>query len=299
MAWNALRWLRSGMLTAFVGLLIAGCGKSPATPSQAESKEEAKQTTTPVSTQNPDARTGSGKSTETFLEATLPDPPENGAYELPERTVTGKSIGKLYLAVAGEDGKGGLWDKIRFTSAGGKKLQYHATIRTAHGIVKIELWPDVAPNHVRNFIALAQAGYYDGLAFDRTAREEFTEDKGKFLEYLEAGCPMGTGEWQFGSIGYWMKPEISDKVKHEEGTIGAWHGIELESAACKFYINLSKAPSMDATPDGGGWTIFGKVVQGMDVLRTILSRPTREDEPGRPREPVVMQSVTIQSVEAN
>jgi peptidyl-prolyl cis-trans isomerase B (cyclophilin B) len=148
---------------------------------------------------------------------------------------------------------------------------------------------------VRNFVALARAGYYDGLEFDRTVREELEGAKGNYFEYLEAGCPLGTGEPGYGSIGYWMKPELSDKVKHTEGIVGAWHGEDLETAGCKFYITLSEAPWMD-----GNWTVFGKITRGLDVARTILRRPTRNDElKDRPVEPVVIRSVTIETREAD
>src|SRR5262249_12321190 len=116
-----------------------------------------------------------------------------------------------------------------------------------------------------------------------------SDDQKVVLELIEAGCPLGTGEPGLGSIGYWMKPEVSDKVRHVPGTVGAWHGEEVESAACKFYITLS-----DAAPLDGSWTIFGRVTQGLDVARTIRMRPVREDEPDRPQQPVVIRSVTVQ-----
>src|SRR5262249_47435071 len=95
-----------------------------------------------------------------------------------------------------------------------------------------------------------------------------------------------------GSIGYWLKPELCDKVIHEEGTVGAWHAEEVETAACKFYITLSKAPWMD-----GNWTVFGKVTQGLDVARKILEGPVRRDDEfrDRPQHPVVIRSVTIET----
>src|SRR5207247_1976408 len=106
-----------------------------------------------------------------------------------------------------------------------------------------------------------------------------------------------TGDPSYGSIGYWLKPELSDKLEHEEGTVGAWHAEALETAACKFYITLSKAPWMDFI-NGGRWTVFGKVSQGLAVARTILMRPVRDDEfRDRPVSPVVIRSVTIETRE--
>jgi peptidyl-prolyl cis-trans isomerase B (cyclophilin B) len=221
---------------------------------------------------------------QSFQAATLQEPPgDSDCYWLPEMTKTGKSVGKLYETVVTE------WAKVPFVTSEGKKLAYSATISTDLGTIKIELWPEVAPNHVRNFVALARAGYYDNLEFDRAVKRELEDQKGQFFEYLEAGCPMCTGEVNYGSIGYWLKPELSD-VKHEEGCVGAWHAEELESAACKFYITLSKAEWMD-----GSFTLFGKITQGLDIARAIHSKPVVDDGIGdRPIEPVVIRSVTIE-----
>ena len=77
---------------------------------------------------------------------------------------------------------------------------------------------------------------------------------------IEAGGPLGAGDPEdHDSIGYWLKPETDAKVVHEEGSVGAVHGEEPDSAACKFYIILSKAP---ADPAGGSYTVFGKVTRG-------------------------------------
>jgi peptidyl-prolyl cis-trans isomerase B (cyclophilin B) len=269
-----------------LGCLLAGCGSSKDNPSEPGA---------PVKLAVPGDRGGAGpkgptgqvapstRGQDAFKEATVQDPPE-GQW-LPETglTKTGKSIGKLYEAVVAE------WNKVPFVTPEGKKLAYTATITTELGAITIELWPEIAPNHVRNFVALARAGYYDGLAFDRAVKRR--EDNGGAFECLEGGCPVGTGEATFGSIGYWLKPEFSAKATHEAGTIGAWHGEDVESAGCKFYINLTKAEWMD-----GNFTLFGKVTQGFDVVGAIHSRPVREDGfNDRPVEPVVMRKVTVSS----
>lgn len=224
---------------------------------------------------------------QTFLDATLSEPPE-GEQRPPDVTKVGKSVGKMYQAIAGVKGKGGLWDQVKFVSENGKKLHYSATIKTTEGTLEMELWPDVAPNHVRNFVALARAGYYDGLSFDRAIKEEVAISPGENVQYIEGGCPLGTGEAGYGSIGYWMKPEISEKVKHEEGTVGAGHGEEVESAACKFYITLNQAKWLD-----GNFTIFGKITQGLDVARKIFSRPRLDGFEDRLQNSVQIEQVTI------
>ena len=115
------------------------------------------------------------------------------------------------------------------------------------------------------------------------------------VEVLEGGCPLGTGDSGVGSLGYWLKPEFS-KDEHDVGTVGACHGEEPDTAACRFYITLSKAPFLD-----GNFTIFGKVTQGLDVARRIFWLPVRNDpeypEGDRPVKPVVIRKVTIRTSE--
>jgi peptidyl-prolyl cis-trans isomerase B (cyclophilin B) len=287
MAFRASRWVRAVEPLGLTGLcaviLCSGCGEQAAPTTSAEAKAPGKAAPLPTGF---DARLH-----QAFKEAVYLEPPE-GQLRPPDMTKAGKNVAKLYEAIVGQDGFGGLWDQVKFNSAGGKRLAYTATLKTDLGSMTIELWPDVAPNHVRNFVALARAGYYDGLEFDRTVREAFEGQKDTFLEYLEAGCPLGSADPSYGSIGYWLKPELSEQVKHEAGTVGAWHAEELETAACKFYITLDRAPWMD-----GNWTVFGKVTQGLDIARAIRARPVRDEEKDRPKTPVVIRSVTVESKE--
>ena len=265
-----------------LGSCVLGCGKQDG---QAESVTSAKLAVQGTGSGAGAGQTGAPTSPsgpyQSFKDTTLQDPPKGQSLPDTGLTKTGKSVGKLYESVLAE------WEKVTFVTSDGKKLVYVATITTDLGTITIELWPDVAPNHVRNFVALARAGYYDGLAFDRAIKRQ--EDNGGIFELLEAGCPVGTAEANLGSIGYWLKPEFHPKATHDVGTIGASHGEDVESAACKFYINLSKAEWMD-----GNFTLFGKVTQGLDVLRAIHQRPVRDDGfNDRPVEPVVMQKVTV------
>jgi cyclophilin family peptidyl-prolyl cis-trans isomerase len=220
-----------------------------------------------------------------FAEATISDPP--GEWQRPpDVTMTNKSVGKLYEQVVK------IWDDIRFSAPNGKRLAYRATLDTEWGEIEITLRPDLAPNHVRSFVALARVGYYDGLVFERTIREEVEGSPDAKLELIEAGCPTGTGDAGYGSIGYWLRPEFNSEVTHEDGTVGASHGEQADTAACKFYINLAKAPFMD-----GNYTVFGKVTKGLNVARKILSLPVRTDaeypEGDRPVKPAIIRQVTI------
>lgn len=219
-----------------------------------------------------------------FNEATTPFGPTvskrpNG------KTAAGKNFGEIYEQIAGVKGKAGLWETIRFVSPAGKPIRYQAVIKTDLGDIHLDLFPDKAPNHVRNFIALAKVGYYDGLAFDFINAQP--------LAFVVAGCPLGTFETGT-NLGYWLLPEISD-IPHGEGVVGALRdaipdGIPLESAGCKFYINVSEAKWMDGT-----YTIFGKVTQGLDVVRKLSQAPTLEG--GRPQQPMIIRSVVIDQKE--
>jgi peptidyl-prolyl cis-trans isomerase B (cyclophilin B) len=285
MAVCASRWGRAlarlGVVSLVAGGFLVGC-----TPPESNRKPPPKPKPAPPAVfQAPAKVLGAPidpRLHQSFKDAVLLEPPD-GQQRPPDLTRAGKAVGKLYTEVVKNQ-----WDKVRFQTDDGKSLSYTATVQTELGPIRIELRPDLAPNHVRNFVALARAGYYDGLAFDRTVRES-SDDQSVVLELIEAGCPLGTGEAGYGSIGYWMKPEVSATVRHVQGTVGAWHGEEVESAACKFYITLS-----DAAPLDGNWTIFGRVTQGLDVARTIRVRPVREDEPDCPQQPVAIRSVTIQ-----
>src|SRR5713101_1934291 len=126
-----------------------------------------------------------------FADATISDPPEDWLRP-PDTTLAGKSVGKLYTEVRNH------WDEIRFVSPAGKPLAYWAILDTEMGEIEITLRPDLAPNQVRNFVALAQSGYYDGLVVERTVHEDGPDGK---LELIEGGCPMGTGDMGYGSIG--------------------------------------------------------------------------------------------------
>jgi peptidyl-prolyl cis-trans isomerase B (cyclophilin B) len=228
---------------------------------------------------------------QSFLQATRKLPPPDR--RPPDRTMTGKSVGKLYDAVVR------LWDRIRFLKADGTRIQYTAILQTDLGEIEITLDPELAPNHVRNFIALSKVGYYDGLVFDRIHQEDGAMEDGKPLHFeeIEAGCPLGTGDEASNSIGYWLLPEISPQTTHDVGTIGACHGIDQATAACKFYITLCKAPYLNRS-----YTAFGKVSRGLAIARKIFLQPVildDEDVNGsrHPLKPVVIKKVVIHSRE--
>jgi cyclophilin family peptidyl-prolyl cis-trans isomerase len=216
------------------------------------------------------------------------DPPAD-CTQPPDQTSTGKPVFKLLKQIAAE------WDTIAFVSPTGTPLSYKAIVQTSAGTIEIGLRPDLAPNHVRNFVALARAGYYDGLCFDRVVHDESSEAPAVVLDTVEAGCPLGTGEAATSHLGYWLKPEFvaTERASHEEGTVGACRGAEVDTACCKFYISLTKTPQLD-----GNFTIFGKVTKGLDAVHRIQAAPVVDEDQDklgsrRPKTPILIQRVTI------
>jgi cyclophilin family peptidyl-prolyl cis-trans isomerase len=292
-------WRRLAAVALVGGGVILGCSKKAAAPDSTAT--------------NPDGGAGAAvasnvNGTEPSLAAPLPPPPNDEYHQPfakavhtaddpppnvtipPDTTMSGKAVGKLYLDVVK------VWETIRFVNPQGQKIDYTATIETDLGSIEIALRSDVAPNHVRSFIALAKVGYYDGLCIDRVRSEKAEDESAKVLDSVEAGCPLGTGETVSGSIGYWLLPEFprpADKLTHEEGTVGACRGADPDSAGSRFYITLTPAPVLD-----GHYTIFGKVTRGLDVARAVWKQPHIEDESDagdsyRPVKPVILRKVSI------
>ena len=144
-------------------------------------------------------------------------------------------------------------------------------------IIKAELYPEVAPNTVNNFISLVKKGYYDGLIFHRVI-EGFM---------IQGGCPDGTG---MGGPGYSIKGEfaqngVSNDLRHTPGVLSMARAMHPDSAGSQFFIMHQDAPHLD-----GSYAAFGKVIEGMDVVDKIASVKTFMDSP---YEKQVMASVTV------
>ena len=126
-----------------------------------------------------------------------------------------------------------------------------ALIETDKGQMTILLYPEVAPETVNNFVALAQKGFYDDLTFHRVVPG--------FV--IQGGDPQGNGS---GGPGYNIKAEFNSR-KHIRGTVAMARSTEPDSAGSQFYICLAPQPSLD-----GNYTIFGQVVDGMEVIDKIV-----------------------------
>ena len=146
--------------------------------------------------------------------------------------------------------------------------------------IKIELYPDVAPNTVNNFISLANKGFYDGLIFHRVIRG--------FM--IQGGCPKGIG---IGGPGYCIAGEFrqngfKNDLKHTRGVISMARAMNPNSAGSQFFIMHKDSPHLD-----GAYAAFGEVVEGMEVVDQIADEYT--DGNDKPFEPQVMQSVRVET----
>lgn len=202
-----------------------------------------------------------------FVDAISPEPPPDALP--PVRTLAGKSVGKLAAEVHR------LWPTIRFRDSGGRPLTHQVTLQTSKGRIVIELYPEIAPNHCRSFLALCQAGYYDGLQIETRIGDPADAASPRAVA---GGSPEGDGN-ELASLGYWLRPEIltdaeaaKRQVQHVRGIVGAVHGYGLpNSAACKFYVCLTDIPQMN-----GQYTVFGKVIDGLPILDELHGQPVRE-----------------------
>ncbi len=145
-------------------------------------------------------------------------------------------------------------------------------------VMKAELYPEVAPNTVNNFISLVKKGYYDGLIFHRVIRG--------FM--IQGGCPQGTG---MGGPGYSIKGEFSQNgfkndLKHTEGVLSMARSMMPNSAGSQFFIMHKDAPHLD-----GAYAAFGKVTEGRDVVNKIAEE--RTDYSDRPLKTQKIKSMTV------
>ena len=146
------------------------------------------------------------------------------------------------------------------------------------GVMKAELYPDIAPNTVNNFISLVQSGFYDGLIFHRVIPG--------FM--IQGGDPDGSG---MGGPGYSIKGEFSQNgfqngLLHTKGVLSMARTMDPDSAGSQFFIMVDDAPHLD-----GGYAAFGKVVEGLDTADAIVSAKTYYSD--RPKQTQRMKKVTV------
>ena len=148
------------------------------------------------------------------------------------------------------------------------------------GKMVAELYPEVAPNTVNNFISLIQKGFYDGLIFHRVIPG--------FM--IQGGDPQGTG---MGGPGYEIPGEFTgngfkNELKHDRGVLSMARTMDPDSAGSQFFIMVEPAPHLD-----GQYASFGKVIEGMEVADAIVSTPTGWGD--KPKKPQRMAKVTVET----
>ena len=148
------------------------------------------------------------------------------------------------------------------------------------GVIKAELFPEIAPNSVNNFISLVSSGFYNGLIFHRVIPG--------FM--IQGGDPQGTG---MGGPGYHIKGEFLQNgfvndLKHERGVLSMARAMDPNSAGSQFFIMHKDSPFLD-----GAYAAFGKVIEGMEVVNRIAETDT--DFQDRPLQNQVMETVTAET----
>ena len=147
-------------------------------------------------------------------------------------------------------------------------------------IIKAELYPEIAPNTVNNFISLVKKGFYNGLNFHRVISG--------FM--IQGGCPDGNG---MGGPGYSIRGEFAQNgfengLRHTPGVLSMARAMHPDSAGSQFFIMHKTSPHLD-----GAYAAFGKVTEGLDVVDKITQTPT--DFRDRPMTPQVMKTVTVKT----
>ncbi len=147
-------------------------------------------------------------------------------------------------------------------------------------VIKAELYPDIAPNTVKNFISLVSKGFYDGLIFHRVIKN--------FM--LQGGDPNGTG---MGGPGYSIKGEFTsngfeNNLLHDPGVLSMARSMFPDSAGSQFFIMHKKSPHLD-----GDYAAFGKVIEGMEIVDKIAE--TETDYSDRPLTEQKMKKVTVET----
>jgi len=154
------------------------------------------------------------------------------------------------------------------------KNKYAVELHTSKGPIRLTLLPEAAPGHVKNFVALAQVGFYNGLAFHRIIKG--------FM--IQGGCPEGTGS---GGPGYQIKAEFN-KTPHEPGVLSMARTSDPNSAGSQFFLCLGRHTHLD-----GQYTAFGKTAdeESLTTVRAIGNVAT--DARDKPREAVLIEKVTV------
>ncbi len=162
-----------------------------------------------------------------------------------------------------------------------------ATITMENGdIMKLQLYPNIAPNTVENFIYLANSGFYDGLTFHRIYKD--------FM--IQGGDPKGdgTGDPGYSIVGEFSNNGYKNELSHKKGVISMARSYENDSAGCQFFIVLEESSFLD-----GDYTAFGELIEGLDVLekleQTEVYQEEGSDEVSKPVNPPVIKNIKVET----
>ena len=154
-----------------------------------------------------------------------------------------------------------------------------AEVKTTKGDIHIRFFPDVAPNHVKNFIDLAEKGFYDGTKFHRTI-------PGFMIQGGDPNTKSGApATWGTGGSEQQLKQEFNS-IPHRRGIVSMARSQNPDSASSQFFIVVADSNFLD-----NQYTVFGEVTKGMEVADTIVNAPRGAQD--RPNDPVSIQSITI------
>ena len=154
------------------------------------------------------------------------------------------------------------------------KHKYQVKFDTSKGDITIDMWPDVAPGHVKNLVGLTKIGYYDGLCFHRVIKG--------FM--IQGGCPTGNGT---GGPGYTIKAEFNPRP-HEPGVISMARTQDPNSAGSQFFLCLEKVPSLD-----NQYTVFGKATDAASIAVIKSIGDVKTDAMDRPVDTVTINKATV------
>jgi cyclophilin family peptidyl-prolyl cis-trans isomerase len=160
-------------------------------------------------------------------------------------------------------------------------------MKTSEGKIRIELWADKAPQTVKNFLGYVEEGFYDGTIFHRVI-PDFMIQGGGFTADMNQKKPHES-----------IKNEATGALKNDRGTIAMARTNVVDSATSQFFINLKDNEFLnhrDASPMGFGYAVFGKVIEGMDVVDKIAKVPTANAGPHQnvPVKPVLIESAKVE-----
>ncbi len=153
------------------------------------------------------------------------------------------------------------------------------TFETSFGIIKVELYPEIAPITVSNFVNLVSKGFYDGLIFHRVI-EGFM---------IQGGCPQGTGTGGSGTNikGEFTKNNVANDLVHTKGVISMARAQNPNSASSQFFLMHQNSPHLD-----GHYAAFGKTIEGLEIIDKIAT--VKVDRMDRPFEDITIDKATVE-----